>query len=205
MLSSHNSIQEFIPQNRRFLLALLSLFQPLGVVIACLIAYSFIPSYSCGNDAQGNALLSCHSKKLTPGEKCCTKASNMGWRYTTLCIGALCVVIFFLRFVVFRFQESPKFLLYRGKDEKAAKVLQHIAKFNGRQCNITLETFEALDRENDALARLDSTIPTTFAGTRDKTLPWSKKIIIELNRYKLLFVNLSMARLTLLVWITYAL
>ena len=107
--------------------------------------------------------------------------------------------------MVFRFQESPKFLLYRGKDEKAVKVLQHIAKFNKRECNITLETFQALDRENDALAREDSTIPTSFAGTKDIKLTWAEKIKIELKRYTLLFATWPVARLTILVWVTYIL
>lgn len=34
---------EFLPTNRRWLLALLSLFQPVGVLVACGLAYAFIP------------------------------------------------------------------------------------------------------------------------------------------------------------------
>lgn len=37
-------------QNRHFLLALLSIFRPLGVVICSGIAYSFIPQHSCSID-----------------------------------------------------------------------------------------------------------------------------------------------------------
>jgi len=46
---------EFIPQNRRFLLALLSIFQPIGVVICSVIAYGFIPTYSCEYCLQASA------------------------------------------------------------------------------------------------------------------------------------------------------
>ncbi|CAF9935599.1 hypothetical protein IMSHALPRED_010283 [Imshaugia aleurites] len=162
---------EFLPQNRRFLLAMLSVFQPLGVVISSGIAYGFIPF--------------------------------MGWRYTLICLGAICLTIFFLRFVVFRFQESPKFLLYRGRDDKAVKVLQKIAKFNGRESSITLETFEALTNEHASMANRDTDMPILDAGLENLKSTWVEKIKIELRRCKILFSDFSMARLTILVWITY--
>jgi len=172
------------------------------VVLASAIAYGFIPKYSCGNegnDSQGKPLLAC--SKVRPGEICCTKASNMGWRYTLLCLGAICIAIFFLRFVVFRFQESPKYLLYRGRDEKAVKVLRHIAKFNGRESNITVETFEALENDEAFLASRDTTAPVSTTKQPKKT--WGEKIKLELVRYRMLFSNFNIARLTILVWITY--
>lgn len=124
----------------------------------------------------------------------------MGWRYTLICLGAICLTIFFLRFVVFHFQESPKYLLYRGKDDKAVAVLQKIARFNGRESSITLESFEAL--MNDHVS-VDSEIPIPDAGMESVKSTWIEKIKIELLRCKILFSNYSMARLTLLVWITY--
>ncbi|KAK3168816.1 hypothetical protein OEA41_005264 [Lepraria neglecta] len=193
---------EFLPQNRRFLLALLSVFQPLGVVIACGIAYGFIPFYSCGNGSDGKPLLACNNVAL--GAPCCTKSSNFGWRYTLLCIGAICIVVFFLRFVVFNFQESPKFLLYRGRDDKAVEVLQKIAKFNGRGCSVTLESFEALSTEETSTATPDTDTAILDGGAKQLKQSWGTKFKIEMQRYKILFENFTMARLTLLVWITYA-
>ena len=123
----------------------------------------------------------------------------MGWRYTLLCLGALCLFVFFLRFVVFRFQESPKFLLYRGKDEKAVKVLQHIAKFNGRQSNITLDIFKALDRaESTSAAQTTTQSDEEVEQLKD----WKHFVKIEFLRYKTLFSTPNMARLTVLIWIT---
>lgn len=115
-----------------------------------------------------------------------------------LCIGAICLAVFFLRFMVFNFQESPKYLLYRGKDEKAVKVLRHIAKFNGRESSITLATFQALDNEEAS----QGTITTASASTQFKKT-WGQQIKLELVRYKMLFANTNTARLTILVWITY--
>lgn len=126
----------------------------------------------------------------------------MGWRYTLICLGAICLTIFFLRFVVFRFQESPKFLLYRGSDDKAVEVLQKIAKFNGRESSITLESFEALTNEHASMANRDTDMRID-AGTEILKSTWVEKIKIELQRCKILFSNFAMARLTILVWITY--
>ncbi|KAF6221145.1 hypothetical protein HO133_002826 [Letharia lupina] len=194
---------EFLPQNRRFLLAMLSIFQPLGVVISSGIAYGFIPFYSCGNGADKKPLPACSSSTLAPGAPCCTKASNMGWRYTLICLGAICVTIFFLRFVVFRFQESPKFLLYRDRDDKAVEVLQKIAKFNGRESSITLESFEALTNEHASMVNRDTDMPIPNAGMEKLTSTWVENIKTELQRCKILFSTFPLARLTILVWITY--
>ncbi|KAL9068229.1 MAG: hypothetical protein Q9161_006362 [Pseudevernia consocians] len=103
----------------------------------------------------------------------------------------------------FGFGKSPKFLLYRGSDEKAVEVLQKIAKFNGRESSITLETFEALTNEHASMANRDTDIPILDAGMEKLKSTWVEKIKIELQRYKMLFSNFSIARLTLLVWITY--
>lgn len=127
----------------------------------------------------------------------------MGWRYNLICLGGICLIIFFLRFVVFNFQESPKFLLYRGQDEKAVKVLQHIAKFNKRECSVSLETFEALTDENDSTASRDTNTPMLGAGVKQLKATWKDKVKLELQRYKILFATYKMATLTILIWIAY--
>ena len=119
-----------------------------------------------------------------------------------LCLGALCFSVFFLRFIVFRFQESPKFLLYRGKDEKAVKVLHHIAKFNGRESTITLEAFQALNKEEASGGRNNSIIPLSETGEIEEHVSWQDRVRIEFIRYKTLFSTSTMARLTILIWIT---
>ena len=123
----------------------------------------------------------------------------MGWRYTLLCLGAICLAIFFLRFVVFRFQESPKFLIYRGRDDKAVVVLQKIAKFNGRESSITLESFEALTDEDATTANRDPDLSTTDTETKTTF----EQVKTELRRCRILFSTFSIARLTILVWVIY--
>ena len=126
----------------------------------------------------------------------------MGWRYTLLCLGALCLVIFFLRFVVFDFQESPKYLLYRNKDEKAVKVLHHIAKFNGRESGITVETFQTLDKEDRYNSSGVASDPTLEDEALERKKTWKELVKLEFIRYKILFSTFTMARLTILIWIT---
>ena len=186
------------------MLALLSIFQPIGVTICCAIAYGFIPNYSCSpdftvTDPDGSlALPSCNI--VAPGEPCCRKADNMGWRYLMFTLGSITLGIFFLRFVVFNFKESPKFLVYRGNDQKAIEVLQHVAKVNKRECGVTLADFEALTAEDAS-----TTSGTELFGTGDKqrSLSLMQKIKLEFVRYGMLFKGWQIARLTLLVWLIY--
>lgn len=168
------------------------------------IAYGFVPKYACGIGglgADGEILKSC--RIVASGQPCCDKASNMGWRYLLYTLGAICLFIFFMRFVVFRFQESPKYLLYRGKDEKAVEVLHKIAKFNGRQSSITLESFAALADEDSSVGSAETGKSMLGAGTNQRKTPFKEQVMFELARYKLLFANSTIARLTILVWITY--
>ncbi|KAG8730101.1 hypothetical protein FRC12_020496 [Ceratobasidium sp. 428] len=54
--------------------------------------------------------------------------------------------MFLARYVVFTLQESPKYLLAKGRDQEALEVLQYVAKRNGRTISLTLEQFEAIGR-----------------------------------------------------------
>ncbi|EXJ86198.1 hypothetical protein A1O1_06568 [Capronia coronata CBS 617.96] len=190
---------ECLPQNRRWLLPTLSVFQPIGVVLCSGIAYGFIPNYSCAPD-----LVSCN--RPDAGTPCCTKADNWGWRYLMFTIGAITVAVFVLRFVVFRFKESPKYLLYRGQDEKAIEVLQHIAHYNKRECHLTLETFAALTSDSSSASTSGSGSHDAIlgSGSNQKNLPLRQRLKLELSRFKVLFSSSSMTRLVVLVWIIYA-
>ncbi|KAI9722246.1 MAG: hypothetical protein M1812_001718 [Candelaria pacifica] len=186
---------EFLPQNRRYLLPALSVFQPIGVVITSGMAYGFIPNYSCASDVK-----SCNaSPRPTP---CCSKADNMGWRYLLLTSGAITLSIFVLRFALFSFQESPKFLLSKGQDEKAIEVLQYIARFNGRDSHITLEDFTRLSDEDSSVGSNGSEGP--ILNPQKLKISLGERFKSEISRFKILFSSFTMTRLTILVWVTYA-
>ena len=50
----------------------------------------------------------------------------MGWRYTLYTLYCITWLIFVARFFIFNFSESPQYLLARGKDEKALRVVRQI-------------------------------------------------------------------------------
>ena len=187
---------EFLPKNKRWLLPTLFVFQPIGVVICSGIAYGLIPFHSCGDAANGDPLKSC--RLVSDEQLCCTKASNYGWRYLFFTLGGITLLVFFARFVIFRFQESPKFLLSRGYDEKAIKVLQHIANYNRLTCSISIADFEALEAETsstDSILDID----------KDQTnLPLTQKLSLEFARLSILFEDRTITRLVICVWLIYA-
>ena len=132
---------EFLPQNRRTLVALLSMWQPIGVVVASAIAYGTAARYRCNP-----TLPACNA--VASGADCCTVGSNMGWRYCVLVLGAMTLFVFFLRFFLFPFYESPKFLLSKGREQEAIDVLHKIAKFNKTTPpTLSVEHFRAIDME----------------------------------------------------------
>jgi hypothetical protein len=127
----------------------------------------------------------------------------MGWRYLLFTIGGITLFIFILRFFVFNFRETPKYLVYRGRDEEAINTLQHMAEINKKECGLTLEMFESLQNDESSLGSGDSATPALGAGKKQLNLKWSKKAKLELYRYKMLFSSAKMTRLTILVWLTY--
>ena len=103
--------------------------------------------------------------------------------------------MFVLRSVIFRLQESPKFLLYRGRDAEAIQVLENIALYNKTACSLTLEQLHAIEREHRASVSVDS--------LKAEQPTWAESIKAELARFKILFSSPHMVRLTTLVWLTY--
>lgn len=114
----------------------------------------------------------------------------MGWRYNVIVLGAMTLTVFFLRYFVFNFHESPKFLLARGKEAEAIEVLHRIAKFNKQAApTLTMEMFAAIDdvasnSTSETNVRTDG--PQSAAATTKKVLKGFGK---ELTRLKGIFAN----------------
>ncbi|BGP20800.1 hypothetical protein JCM10213_008938 [Rhodosporidiobolus nylandii] len=190
---------EFLPTNRRFLLCALSTFQPLGVVVASLISWGVVPRYACDT-----SLPSCGSGE-TP---CCTRSSNMGWRYAMLIIGFMTLAIFVLRFAVFTFHESPKFLLAKGHDEKALEVLNKIAAFNKAPApKLTIEDFRVMDAAYAEERSRTSDEPITGAAKpltkKELTKSRVAQFVGTFKHLKFLFSTKRMIWLTVTLWIAY--
>jgi hypothetical protein len=125
----------------------------------------------------------------------------VGWRYLLFTLGGLTLIVCFLRCSIFKFQESPKFLLYRGQDQKAIEALQNIAKYNGRKCALTIDKLEALGRDF-APTHINEEVVTENEAKQHASTGF-KKLKAESARFKILFADYQMTRLTLLVWSTY--
>ena len=76
----------------------------------------------------------------------------MGWRYFLYSMGGLMMVCWFLRFL-FHLHESPKFLIGRGRDAEAVRVIQAIAEYNRRTCTLTLDQLEKANRLAEGMAK----------------------------------------------------
>ncbi|EJU02774.1 MFS general substrate transporter, partial [Dacryopinax primogenitus] len=116
---------EFIPKSHQPLLTLLSAWWSLGQLLASLVAWPFIIRFSCD-----------------PTAVTCTREENPGWRYTFYTLGALTFVMFVFRYFVFDMQESPKYLIAKGRDEEAIAVLQHVARVNRVTLDLTVEDLQ---------------------------------------------------------------
>jgi hypothetical protein len=53
--------------------------------------------------------------------------------------------MFILRFFFFTLYESPKYLMGRGKDSEAVRVVHEVARRNGKTSNLTLEDLSVYD------------------------------------------------------------
>ncbi|WWD21402.1 hypothetical protein CI109_105887 [Kwoniella shandongensis] len=184
---------EFLPQRRRYLVALLSMWQPIGVVAASAIAFGTTAKYRCET-----GLPSCRA--VGAGEACCTTSSNMGWRYCVIILGSVTLLIFFLRYFVFPFHESPKFLLSRGREAEAIEVLHKIAKFNkAPPPTLTLEHFAEIEATSSLYSGgIEPVKPLTTKQTTKRVL---NGFVTGIKNLKGLFGN----RLQLFIFLLLAL
>ncbi|KAL4801862.1 major facilitator superfamily domain-containing protein [Aspergillus unguis] len=117
---------EYLPSQHSWLVTLMAAWWGVGQLIAGLFAWAFMPNYSCADAAT------------------CTYDNNKGWRYVWYTSGAFVFVLSILRITVVRLEETPKFLVSEGKDEKVVAVLQKIATKYNRPCSLTVERLTAL-------------------------------------------------------------
>lgn len=80
----------------------------------------------------------------------------MGWRYLIFTIGALTIILWALRFLVFPLYESPRFLVSHGRYAEAVEVIHRVAEYNGKSTGLTVE---ALERAGTDVVRGDEDGP----------------------------------------------
>ncbi|EUC31902.1 hypothetical protein COCCADRAFT_100101 [Bipolaris zeicola 26-R-13] len=168
---------EFLPQTSGNLLTLLSVFWPIGNLIASLLAWAFIPNFSC---AAG-----------TPAGQC-KMSDNMGWRYLILTLGAITFVMFISRFFFFHLYESPKFLLSRGRQAEAVATVYGIAYCNKTHTWLT----------EDILNYIGGDQEVTGEDVKLSSFEIIKRSISRFSfaRFKILFQDKKLGLTTVLLW-----
>ena len=127
---------EFLPFASGNLLTLLSIWWPVGALVASMIAWGLIPTNACPFDDYTS---SCSLKPGLSPPDCCGRSNNMGWRYFTFTLGAITFFQWVMRFIVFQMFESPKFLLSKGRQAEAVAVVQGLAYKNKTKTWLTEE------------------------------------------------------------------
>ncbi|KAI9844328.1 MAG: hypothetical protein M1837_005632 [Sclerophora amabilis] len=116
---------EFLPGTHQYLLTVLSIFWAFAQLLATLVAWPLLGNMTCEETAET-----------------CTRSDNFGWRYFMIAMGGLAMIMFVLRFFCFTLYESPKYLMGRGKEEEAVRVVHEVARRNGKTSPLSLADLE---------------------------------------------------------------
>lgn len=120
----------------------------------------------------------------------------MGWRYFLITVGGVTLIMFMLRFVAFTVFESPKFLMGKGKDEEAVRVVHEVARRNGKTSSLTIEDLQAC--ETLAVAT-PAQVQTSTAAALKRNLQK-----IDASHVKALFATRKLAFSTSLITLIWA-
>ncbi|KAJ8120529.1 hypothetical protein ONZ43_g2783 [Nemania bipapillata] len=121
---------EFLPASHQYLLTVLSVDWAVAQVVANLIAWGLLGNFTC---------------EVTDTN--CTRAENFGWRYFMITVGGLTLIMFSIRFFAFTIFESPKYLMGKGKDEEAVRIVHEVARRNNTESWLTVEHLKACEPE----------------------------------------------------------
>ncbi|WFC97851.1 hypothetical protein MYAM1_000571 [Malassezia yamatoensis] len=205
---------EFLPGNSQYLLTLLSVFWSLGQLMASLIGWAFISHYHCTWSSSSPETTDC----MAPNGSGWV-ANNLGWRYFNFTIGAFTLACFFLRFVVFKIPESPKFLLSKGRDEEAVEAMRKFAAMCGKPLPddmLTVGILRSAAGQDDAMDE-DTSVQELFhekpKGLMSKTLHDARMLAYNTRTISLkksilhvkpLFSTFALGYTTVVIWVLWA-
>jgi MFS family permease len=170
---------EFLPRSHQYLLTVLSIFWALAQLIATLIAWPLLGD------------LTCQATQTT-----CTRKENAGWRWFVITMGGLALVMFFIRFFVFHIYESPKYLMGKGRDEDAVKIVHEVARRNGKTSTLTVGHLTACESISGGSANAHKT---------DAAAAIKRKLeVVSLKHVRCLFGTRKLALSTSLIMVVWA-
>ena len=166
---------EFLPASHQYLLTILSIDWAIAQVVATLIAWPILGNLTC-----------------EPTATTCTKPDNMGWRYFMIAMGGITLIMFLVRFVLFTIFESPKYLIGKGRDEDAVRVVHEVARRNGKTSSLSIEDLRACE-------------PEGYVAQTDAVTAVKRRLEqVNLDRIKILFHTRKLAISTGLIMIVWA-
>lgn len=118
-------------------------------------------------------------------------------------MGGVALIMFFFRFVLFTLFESPKFLMGKGNDEEAVRVVHEVARRNGKTTNLTVadlticENSSAQPGSSDAGHKQPQQAPTTAVIRRNMQK-------LDASHVKALFASKRLALSTGLITVVWA-
>jgi hypothetical protein len=171
---------EFLPGTHQYLLTVLSINWALAQVFATLVAWPLLGNLTCEATDEN-----------------CTRKKNMGWRYFMITMGGVALLMFLLRFVAFTIFESPKFLMGKGRDEEAVRVVHEVARRNGKTSTLTLEDLQAC--ANLAGPGTPAQVQTSATATVKRNLQK-----IDASHIKALFATKKLAFSTTIITVVWA-
>ncbi|PQE21075.1 sugar transporter protein [Rutstroemia sp. NJR-2017a WRK4] len=140
---------EFLPQEKRSLLTLLSVWWPLGQILASFLGWHFMGT---------------------------SYAENLGWRYCVYCYGGFSAVLFIARFI-FDVFESPYYLLKKDQAE-AVRIVRAIATKNKTKTWLTEDVLNEIGGEEEEVEAVKpgvwAKIRHSFASLGEKLSPLFK-------------------------------
>jgi hypothetical protein len=83
----------------------------------------------------------------------------MGWRYYCFTTGGLALFLWAVRFAM-PLLESPRYLVGKDQDEEAVRVVQKLARINGKTCDLSVEQLLAVERDYKKSSE-ESVLPET--------------------------------------------
>lgn len=120
-----------------------------------------------------------------------------------IAMGGVALIMFFFRFVLFTLFESPKFLMGKGNDEEAVRVVHEVARRNGKTTNLTVadlticENSSAQPGSSDAGHKQPQQAPTTAVIRRNMQK-------LDASHVKALFASKRLALSTGLITVVWA-
>lgn len=169
---------EFLPGTHQYLLTVLSVFWAFAQLVATLVAWPLLGNLTCQQTATT-----------------CTKSENMGWRYFVIAMGGIALIMFFIRFVCFSIFESPKYLMGKGRDEDAVRVVHEVARRNGKETNLSIEDLRVCEGAGDGVVPVQTDAKAAIKRRMEK---------LSFKHIKALFATRKLAYSTSMIMLVWA-